>query len=151
MTNRIAPFATLFGIGRVPLAPGTAASFAALIVAVPIHYLFGSYVLFALAIATALFGIWVSGIYERETGRHDPQDCVIDEAAGQWLACAFAPLSPAGYVLAFLLFRLFDVAKPWPISKAEQLEGGTGIVADDMLAGLIAGVVVYLFSFSGFL
>ena len=50
-----------------------------------------------------------------------------------------------------MLFRLFDVAKPWPISKAEQLEGGTGIVADDMLAGLIAGVVVYLFSFSGFL
>jgi phosphatidylglycerophosphatase A len=151
MTNRIAQFATLFGIGRMPFAPGTAASFIATIVAVPIAFFLGAKALFVLAIATALFGIWVSGAYERATDRHDPQDCVIDEAAGQWLACAFAPLSPVGYALAFVLFRLFDVAKPWPISKAEHLKGGVGIVADDMLAGLIAGVVVYLFSFSGFL
>ena len=151
MTDTIARFATLFGIGRAPYAPGTAASFAALLVAIPVEYFLGANALFALAIATALFGVWVAGAYEEETGREDPKECVIDEAAGQWLACAFAPLSPVGYALAFLLFRLFDIAKPWPVSSAEKLPGGTGIVADDMVAGLIAGVVIYLFAQSGFL
>lgn len=151
MTDRIAQFATLFGIGRTPLVPGTAASAVALACAVPLHFLLGSYFLFALGVATALFGIWASGKYEHATGRRDPKECVIDEAAGQWIACSLAPLSLWGYLLAFLLFRLFDIAKPWPVSKAEELDSGTGIVADDVLAGLMAGMVVFLFSVSGFL
>lgn len=144
MTGVVALFVTLFGAGRVPFAPGTAASFAAVIVAVPVHYFLGAPALLALAIATALFGAWMADAYERETGRNDPKECVIDEAAGQWLACAFAPLSPVGYVLAFALFRLFDIAKPWPISAAERLHGGIGIMADDVVAGLVAGVIVFL-------
>jgi phosphatidylglycerophosphatase A len=146
-----AQLATAFGIGRIPYAPGTAASFVAVIVAVPVMYFVGWIGLALLAIATAIAGILVSDTYAAEIGVNDPGDCVIDEFAGQWLACAFAPLTPAGFFLAFLLFRLFDVAKPWPISKAETLQGGLGIMADDVVAGLLAGMVVFLVSTSGFL
>jgi phosphatidylglycerophosphatase A len=143
--------ATAFGIGRLPYAPGTAASFVALIVAVPVMYFAGWIGMALLAIATAVAGVWFSDAYALEIDTNDPGDCVIDEFAGQWLACAFAPLSPVGFFLAFVLFRLFDVAKPWPVSKAETLQGGFGIMADDVVAGLIAGMVVFLLSFSGFL
>jgi len=149
--NKTAQYATVFGIGRLPFAPGTAASFAALIVAIPVMYFLGWIAMALLGAAAAGIGVWVSDNYAQEIGVADPKDCVIDEVAGQWLACAFAPLSIAGLILAFLLFRLFDVAKPWPVSKAETLPGGLGIVADDVAAGLIAGVVVFLFVQSGFL
>jgi phosphatidylglycerophosphatase A len=78
---------------------------------------------------------------------------VIDELAGQWLACAFAvlplaglpaaPITLPGFFLAFALFRLFDIWKPWPVSWADQkLPGGLGVMADDMIAGLMAGLLV---------
>ena len=77
------------------------------------------------------------------TGRDDPSECVIDEVAGQFLACAMAPLSLFGFLLAFALFRLFDISKLWPISEAERLRGGLGqSMADDMVAGLLAGLIV---------
>ena len=155
-----ARLATGFGIGRVPYAPGTAASLAAVIIAIPVLYFFGWFAMLLLAATTAVAGTWVSETYAAEVGSADPQQCVIDEFAGQWLACAFTALGAslegeamtvAGYFLAFVLFRLFDVAKPWPVSKAEQLRGGFGIMADDVVAGLIAGAVVFLFLQSGFL
>jgi len=156
----IAQIATGFGIGRVPYAPGTVASLTAIIIAIPVLYFFGWPVLLVVAAVTALAGLWVSDAFAVETGVIDPQECVIDEFAGQWLACALAGLGAAlegeamtvvSYFLAFILFRLFDVAKPWPVSKAEALQGGIGIMADDVVAGLIAGAVVFLFMQSGFL
>jgi phosphatidylglycerophosphatase A len=151
VSARTEQLATLFGIGRVPYAPGTAASLAAAIVAWPVSVIAGPVALGALSLAAALYAIKVSGDYARDSGREDPHDCVIDELAGQWLACALAPTSWLGYALAFLLFRLFDMAKPWPVSAAENLKGGLGIVADDMVAGLIGGGVVMLLWRSGFL
>jgi phosphatidylglycerophosphatase A len=158
--NMIAQFATGFGIGRVRYAPGTAASLAAVIVAVPIMLLAGWIGMLVLALATTGFGIWVADRYGEQTGVTDPKECVIDEFAGQWLTCAVAgmaampgqaSLSWAGFVLAFLMFRLFDIAKPWPVSRAEYLRGGLGIMADDVVAGLIGGCVVFLFAWGGFL
>jgi phosphatidylglycerophosphatase A len=158
--NLHADLATAFGIGRLPHAPGTAASFAALVIAVPVMWLTGWIGMAALAIVTTGAGIWISDEYGMMTGISDPKDCVIDEFAGQWIACAIMgmagpaddwSLAAARFFLAFLLFRLFDVAKPWPVSKAEELRGGLGIMADDVVAGLIAGCVVFLFAFSGFL
>ncbi|MDE2182132.1 MAG: phosphatidylglycerophosphatase A [Alphaproteobacteria bacterium] len=146
-----AQFATLWGIGAVPLAPGTAASLVAALVAWPVIHFAGGPALALLSVAVGLFGVKVSGDYASESGKEDPPDCVIDEVAGQWLACAFAPPSALGFLAAFLLFRLFDMAKPWPVSAAERLDGGWGIVADDMVAGLIAGIVVMLFDAAGFL
>ena len=137
-------FAILFGIGRIPYVPGTAASLIALPFAWLIATAFGSIPLLALDMAIGLLAIPIAGNYEKKSGREDPSDCVIDELAGQWLACAFAPLTLWGYLLSFVLFRLFDIAKPWPVSAAERLHGGLGIVADDMVAGAMAGVIVLL-------
>lgn len=152
--------ATAFGLGRVRHAPGTAASFAAILIAVPVAWLSGFYGIAALAIIATGAGIWISDVYGLQRGISDPQDCVIDEFAGQWITCAVMALGPeadtlalvaARFFLAFLLFRLFDIAKPWPVKKAENLPGGLGIMADDVVAGLMAGFVVYLFEYSGFL
>ena len=136
--------ATLFGVGRAPLAPGTAASLVALPFAWLIATAFGPVPLLALAIAVGILAVPISGTYAKEIGREDPSDCVIDELAGQWLACACAPFTWKGYALAFVVFRLFDMTKLWPVSAAEKLRGGFGIVADDMVAGAMAGVIVLL-------
>ena len=96
----------------------------------------------------------VGADHVRETKRDDPPECVIDELAGQWLACAFCLLSFGGllpaphislpmFFLAFALFRLFDIWKPWPVSWADQnIKGGLGVMTDDMIAGLMAGVLI---------
>jgi phosphatidylglycerophosphatase A len=89
--------------------------------------------------------LWATELYVRQRSDNDPSECVIDEVAGQLIACAFAPRTLLFYALAFLLFRLFDIVKPWPISAAERLPGGLGIMADDMIAGLLAGAVVVIF------
>jgi phosphatidylglycerophosphatase A len=155
-----AQFATAFGIGRVQKAPGTVASLVAIVIAIPVLWLGGWIAMLALALLTTLFGVWVADGYGIETNLTDPQDCVIDEFAGQWLTCAIGamaamPGDPAlswiGFVLAFLLFRLFDIAKPWLVKRAENLRGGLGIMADDVVAGVIAGAVVFLFAYSGFI
>jgi len=134
--------ATLFGLGRLGFAPGTLGSLVALPIAWLVMRFGGMYVLLGVTAVVAIAAIWVSDAYARESGDEDPQDCIIDEVAGQMLACALAPLSLAGFALAFVLFRLFDISKLWPISAVERIGGGAGIVGDDMLAGLIAGIVV---------
>ena len=143
--------ATLFGIGRMPYMPGTAGSLAAALLAWPIALFLGHWALLPLGLGVGAIGVWASGAYERECGREDPSECVIDEVAGQWLALAFAPVTWQGFVLAFVLFRFFDMTKPWPISAAEKLKGGLGIVADDIVAGVAAGLVVLLFIYGGYL
>jgi phosphatidylglycerophosphatase A len=143
--------ATLFGVGRSPVAPGTVASLVTLPIAWLAMSLGGPIALVSLALVTAALGTWACDIYAKDSGAHDPSECVIDEMAGQLLACALAPLSFAGFVLAFLLFRLFDISKLWPISEAEKLRGGLGIVADDVVAGLMAGLIVAVFATAGLL
>jgi phosphatidylglycerophosphatase A len=135
--------ASMFGIGYFPFASGTVASLAAMPFAV-FMLLYGGGILLATAslIAFAL-GVWACGDHVRATGREDPSECVIDEVAGQWLACAFASVSLPSLALAFFLFRLFDIWKPWPVGWADrERPGGLGVMADDMIAGLMAGVLV---------
>ncbi len=103
------------------------------------------------SIVLCLLALWASEAYAVETGNSDPSECVIDEVAGQFIACAMAPLSIAGFAAAFVLFRLFDISKLWPISAAERLHGGVGIMADDLLAGLFAGAIVAVFAGVGLL
>jgi phosphatidylglycerophosphatase A len=142
--------ASVLGIGYFPVASGTVMSAVAVFLAIPIarHLGGGPGILVASLIVFAI-GIWACGDHVRATGREDPSECVIDELAGQWLACAgisfdFAPATASQFALAFLLFRLFDILKPWPISAAEKLPGGMGVMADDMLAGLAAAILVGL-------
>jgi phosphatidylglycerophosphatase A len=137
-----ARIATLGGLGRIRPAPGTLASFLTALAAWGIAAT-GERVLVLLAgIGAMAIGGWAAEHYARERGVTDPSECVIDEVAGQFLACAFAPRTLIGYALAFLLFRALDIWKPWPISAAERLHGGLGIVADDAVAGVLSGLVL---------
>jgi phosphatidylglycerophosphatase A len=137
-----AAIATLFGIGRAPVAPGTVASVVALILAWPIVLYGGRFGLLAAGIAASAIGSWAGEHYAHDTKQADPSECVVDELAGQWIACAFAPVSFLAFLFAFVLFRIFDILKPWPISKLEKLPGGFGIMADDLGAAVAAGVII---------
>jgi len=137
--------ASVFGIGYFPFASGTVASLAAMPLAALILVHGGGIVLAGASLIAFAIGVWACGDHVRATGREDPSECVIDEVAGQWLACAFASTSLPSLALAFFLFRLFDIWKPWPVGWADrELPGGLGVMADDMIAGLMAGVLVAL-------
>ena len=136
--------ASVLGIGYFPVASGTVMSIIAVPLAIVIARSGGGTAVVVASLLAFAIGIWACGAHVRATGRDDPSECVIDELAGQWLACAgvlFAPTSAAELAVAFLLFRLFDILKPWPISAAERLPGGMGVMADDMLACLAAAVI----------
>ncbi|HKY18167.1 MAG TPA: phosphatidylglycerophosphatase A [Rhizomicrobium sp.] len=139
--------ASVCGIGYVRIAPGTVMSAAAMPLAAWIALYGGGVALLAASLAAFAIGVAACGEHMRATGRQDPSECVIDELAGQWLACAVAvfaaPVSLTAFILAFVLFRLFDIWKPWPVSWADrQIGGGLGVMADDMIAGLMAGLLV---------
>lgn len=132
-----------FGAGWLPKAPGTWGSLAALLPAAAVQYAGGP---LALAIATAgvaFIGLWaIQACGESDA---DPGWIVIDEVTGQWLALLPAALDWRLYVAGFVLFRLFDIAKPWPIGWADRaLPGAAGIMTDDLLAGIYAAVGVGL-------
>jgi phosphatidylglycerophosphatase A len=135
--------ATVFGVGLSPTAPGTAGSVVALPFAWLIAMWAGRFGLMLAAIVVLGVGAWACEIYARRKGEVDPKECVIDEVAGQWIVCAFAPLSLPAYALAFVLFRVFDILKPWPINWVERnTPGGLGIMLDDVAAGLMACVII---------
>lgn len=141
--------ATLFGLGRVPVAPGTLASLIALPIAWFTMKYFGQLGVLTLCLAVSALGLWASDVYARDRASEDPSECVIDEVAGQLIACAMAPLSLPGFALAFVLFRLYDISKLWPVSVFERFRGGFGIVGDDLVAGLIAGWIVAVVDICG--
>jgi len=137
--------ATCFGLGYFRPAPGTWGSAAAVPVAWVIEVIFGPGVLTFAALTAALIGVWAGGAYAAWSGKRDPKDIVIDEVAGQWLTLAIVAaversLAPLALGIGFLAFRFFDIVKPRPARQAEDLRGGWGIVADDLVAGAYAGV-----------
>lgn len=151
LTLRIAThIATVLGVGRSPAAPGTAGSIVALPFAWLIAALWGRFALMLAVILVLGLGAWACEIYARASGKDDPSECVIDEVAGQWIVCAFAPLSIAAYFLAFILFRIFDITKPWPIRLVERrVPGGLGIMADDVVAALMGSIILVLLGHLG--
>lgn len=137
--------ATGFGIGRVPVAPGTVGSLAAAALAVPIVAAGGPLALGLAAAAAALVGIPAAAAAARAMKREDPGAVVIDEFAGQWLALLPAANDLGAWTLAFLAFRLFDVWKPGPVGWADRrIGGGLGIMLDDVIAGILAAGAVAL-------
>ncbi len=136
--------ATWFGAGLLPWAPGTWGSLAAVPCGVALFWLSGPLGLLLATVAVFGVGLWAAHSYEQVAAIKDPGAIVIDEVAGQWLVLIPAGLNPVGVVLAFLLFRAFDVAKPWPVGWADRhLKGAFGIMADDIIAGLYAAALVY--------
>jgi phosphatidylglycerophosphatase A len=142
MADRLAYLVAIwFGCGRVPRAPGTAGS----IGAVPLYLAIapgGPAAVLAAAAAVTALGVWAAGRVARSTGTHDPQIVCVDEAAGVLIALAPAPRAWAPVLAAVVLFRVFDVWKPWPARAAERLPGGWGIMMDDVVAGAYAAALV---------
>ncbi|MBX9601281.1 MAG: phosphatidylglycerophosphatase A [Bryobacteraceae bacterium] len=137
--------ATWFGCGYFPWGPGTVGSLAALAIAYVLHRYdaWSAPAIALLGIPALIAGVWAAGVVSRETGRKDSQIIVIDEVAGQWITLVGAvALTPVSWIAAFLLFRFFDIVKPWPVRQAEKLPAGMGVMADDVVAGIYAALVL---------
>jgi len=134
--------ATWFGCGWMPKAPGTMGSLGA----IPLYLLVaqgGRGAVAAAAVAVTAVGIWASSVVARDLGAHDPQIVVVDEVAGILVTMIpMAVVSWRAVLLGFVLFRLFDMTKPWPVRRFEKLPGGWGIVMDDVAAGVLGAVVM---------
>ena len=145
--------ATSLGLGYLPKAPGTWGSLAGILIyGITLHYFplptasRTLAVTAAVAVALAVGGVWAADRAAKFSGRKDPQFVVIDEVSGQHLtyALSLAPLNWKYLLLGLILFRAFDIWKPFPARQAESLPGGLGIMADDWAAGLYAALGLWL-------
>jgi phosphatidylglycerophosphatase A len=142
--------ATFFGAGLGKPGPGTWGSVAAVLVWAAFGWLAHPtpatllLAVFAGIILSVGLGVPAATIAARESGRHDPGFVVIDEVAGQWIALLGSPADWRHALIALVLFRLFDITKPFPARQLERLPAGWGIVFDDVAAGLYAWVVASL-------
>lgn len=155
MSALVRGIATMGGIGFAPKAPGTVASAAAILPAWLLHWA-GGFALFALATLLAIgAGWWATARYIADLPHDaDPSEVVVDELAGQWIALwplsfgmMMAGTAPhifpyPGWIAGFVFFRLFDVWKPGPVGWADRQHGAFGIMADDIIAGILAALAV---------
>ena len=135
--------ATLGPIGYVRPAPGTIGA----LVALGTGYMIASFslgVLVAAILAVAILGIFAAERYGQHTGKKDASEVIIDEVAGQWIPLVIIPLEVEWYVAAFLLFRFFDISKIGPVGHAEKFTGGIGVMTDDLVAGILTALVLWL-------
>ena len=136
--------ATVFKAGYIPIAPGTVGSIIGLLV----FWLIKDYASFTIEmfVAAALFfaGVWASTIVEQVLERHDPGVVIVDEVVGMLVALMLLPPTITVMFVAFLLFRVFDIIKPYPARWCEQLSRGWGIMMDDVVAGLYVNVLLHI-------
>lgn len=137
--------ATLFGVGRIPKAPGTWGSLAAL----PVCWgllLLGPFVYMGITLLLILLAVMAAEAYEIKFQSHDSKEIVIDELVGMLVTMTWLPLDWQSFVFGFALFRFFDVLKPFPIRYVDRrVPGGIGVVADDLLAGLFSNILLQLY------
>ncbi len=137
-------FLTLFFSGYSKKAPGTIGSLVALLLGLPV-LIFSANTLFLAAVLIGLIAITQIDKEEEESKIHDSSYIVIDELVGMWLAMAISGLSLVGVILSFIFFRIYDITKPSLIGKIDkEVKGGLGVVADDALAGVLAGLSALL-------
>ncbi len=140
-----------FGVGLLRPAPGTWASALAVVLGLVILRYLGFAVLVAATVAVIMLGFWAVGRELAGRPGADPSEIVIDEVAGQWIALLFPAaafwgrgwtdwMPYPGWVAAFVFFRLFDIWKPWIIGRADRRTDPAGVMLDDLLAGLFAGI-----------
>lgn len=132
-----------FGAGSLPLAPGTWGTAVAVpLCALALHLPTGAYLVLCAAMFAA--GVWLCARTARDMGTHDHPAIVWDEIVGYFLTMAFAPRGWVWLLAGFVLFRIFDVIKPWPVRVADRrVHGGLGIMLDDVLAAVYAGLCLY--------
>ena len=130
------------GSGAVPFAPGTFGTLAA----IPFYWLMSELPLgwyLTVVAATFVWGVWLCDKSSRDLGVHDHSGIVWDEFVGYWITMIAVPVDWIWALLGFILFRLFDILKPWPIGPVDRrVHGGLGIMLDDVLAGVMAAVVL---------
>jgi phosphatidylglycerophosphatase A len=144
MLRRLGVFvATGAFVGYAPVAPGTFGSALGLAVLFVVRYSQSPLAEGATLVLLAGVGIWSASEAERHFGRTDPGYIVIDEVVGMLVTLAFLPVNATGILVAFLLFRVFDVVKPWPARRFERLHGGLGVMLDDVMAGVYAHLVMW--------
>jgi len=145
MTDPVHFLAFGFGTGLAPIAPGTVGSLLGVLLAWLTRDLG---LTTQLGVASALFvaGIWICGESARRLGIHDHGGIVWDEICGMYITLLVAPATISAWILGFLLFRAFDIVKPWPIRDLDhRLGGGLGIMLDDLVAALYAAVLLALY------
>lgn len=138
-------FLTLFFFGLSPKAPGTVGSFVALFLGLALLQYIHESTLFMLSLLITVIAVKQIDIYEEQVGIHDGKEIVIDELAGMWIALSICGITSENMLymapLAFIFFRLFDIWKPSIIGKIdEKVKGGWGVMGDDLVAGIAAGV-----------
>lgn len=133
-----------FGSGLAPKAPGTAGT----LVAIPLYLLIAQWSLLyytAFIVLAALLGIWICGVASRQLQVHDHGGIVWDEFVGYWITMWALPRDWLWIIAGFLVFRVFDIVKPWPVSVLDKrVGGGLGIMLDDMLAGVMACLTLHI-------
>jgi len=135
--------ATGFGTGYGPIAPGTWGSLPGLLAAWGCDRLGGGPAVVAGLAFFTLAGAWAAERAEVLLGEKDPGPVVVDEIAGQMTTLAFLPATPLMLLAGFVLFRVLDVLKPWPANRLEELPGGSGIMADDLMVGLYGNLILH--------
>ena len=140
--NKIAEItSTVFYIGRLPLAPGTWCSFIAFLSWFYLRfYIEGVFILYA-SLILFFIGVAVSTIHSEVIKKDDPSEIVIDEWVGQWIALWLIPHSFYWGFASFVLFRFFDISKLGPVQRMDDIKSGTGIMMDDVVAGILALLV----------
>jgi phosphatidylglycerophosphatase A len=144
MTQLALWLATVLGIGRIPFAPGTFGSIPGVLLALWLHHLGLPWLEGAAIVVIFAVGIWAAGEAERFFQLTDPGPVVIDEVLGMLVTLAFMPVNVTGAIVGFLVFRVFDIVKPFPARNLERLPGGLGIMADDFAAGVWGQIVMRL-------
>ena len=146
--TRLAVFlATVAYLGYFPVAPGTVGSAAGLVVYLLVWWTQAPAVEVGLIVLVFAVGVWAGTTSERSFGGIDPGPVVIDEVLGMLITLAFIPVGVAGALAGFVLFRMFDVVKPFPAGRLERLHGGLGVMADDAMAAVYANISLRLMIF----
>lgn len=141
--------ATWFGSGLMAKAPGTWGTLAGLPFAILLSAIGGWPLLLAGIVILSVIGFWAADRFEKDTDIHDSGSVVIDEVVG--IAIAFLPLalSPLMIIIGFVIFRAFDILKPWPVSWCDRQNGALGVMLDDMAAGILTALVIWGLQYAG--
>lgn len=140
---------TFGGIGNLRYFPGTCGSLAALLLGALIIYLTDQNIFLTSFFILTVIGVFATDEYLKTAKNKDPQEIVIDEVLGQWIAIAFVPFTVSSLILAFIIFRILDISKLFPINKIEKIKGYVGVIGDDIFAGIMTSIIVILISSFG--
>ena len=138
---------TGFYTGYSPVAPGTAGTFAAMVIYIGFCHLFGDiyvYINAVLAVAILYPSVKLCNDAARIFGKEDPGPVVLDEMSGYWIAVMLHPFSWTTAILAFFIFRVLDILKPFPANRADNMGGGIGIMLDDWIAGIYTNIILII-------